>query len=319
MRALLFPGQGSQAVGMGKELYNTYAAAREVFQEVDDVLGFDLTKIIFEGPEEVLQATENAQPAIMTCSIAVIETLKKEFNLKLEDHFSYAAGHSLGEYSALCAAGIFDIKTTAHLLKVRGEAMKSSCPDCGFSSMVAVIGIDDISKVQELIDKTKKPNEIMVIANDNCKGQTVVSGHKESILNLIANAKDFGAKLAKELKVSGAFHSPLMLTASTIMAETLNEAPMHEAKFPIISNVLATEVSDANQIRGLLVEQIVGRVRWRESMEYLVSKGVNTTVEVGNGEVLSGLMKRVDSAVVRINLTEPKDLETFVEGLIKND
>ncbi|MDR2007770.1 MAG: ACP S-malonyltransferase [Alphaproteobacteria bacterium] len=314
MKALLFPGQGSQAVGMGKALYDKYSSAREVFQEVNDVLGFDLTKIIFEGPEETLQATENTQPAIMTCSMAIIATLKKEFNLHLENHFSYVAGHSLGEYSALCAAGVFDIKTTAHLLKVRGEAMKSATPE-GFSSMVAVVGIDDISKVQELIDATIKPNEVMVIANDNCKGQTVVSGHKESIQNLMAHAKDFGAKLVKELKVSGAFHSPLMLRASTIMAETLNEVAMNDAKIPVISNVLATEVVEANQIRGLLVEQIVGGVHWRQSMEYLVAKGVNTTVEVGNGEVLSGLMKRVDSNILRINLAKPEDLEAFVKNI----
>ncbi|MDR0484602.1 MAG: ACP S-malonyltransferase [Alphaproteobacteria bacterium] len=314
MRALLFPGQGSQVVGMGKELYEKYTSAKEVFQEVNDVLGFDLTKIIFEGPEEILQATENTQPAIMTCSMAVIKVLEKEFNLKLEDYFSYLAGHSLGEYSALCAAGVFDIKTTAHLLKVRGEAMKSASPD-GFSSMVAVIGLDDIAKVQELIDGTKKPNEISVIANDNCKGQTVVSGHKQSIESLIANAKSFGVKLAKELKVSGAFHSPLMITASTIMAETLNEIPMNDAKIPLISNVLATEVSDANQIRGLLVEQVVSKVRWRESMEYLISKGIDTSVEAGNGEVLSGLMKRIDSNVKRINLATPESLENFMKDL----
>ncbi len=312
MKALLFPGQGSQTVGMGKELYNKYSSVKEVFQEINGILGFDLTKIMFEGPEEKLLATENAQPMIMAVSMAVIKVLEKEFNYVLKDNISYVAGHSLGEYSALCSAGVFDIKTTSHLLKIRGEAMKSAIPE-GFSSMAAVIGLNDIAKIQELINATKKPNEICVIANDNCKGQTVVSGHIESIRSLIANAKDFGVKLVKELKVSGAFHSPLMITASKTMAEALNEVDMKNAKIPLISNVLAEEVTDANHIRGLLVQQIVSGVRWRESMDYLVSKGITEVIEVGNGEVLTGLMKRIDSNVKRVNLLSTKSIEEFMK------
>lgn len=312
MRALLFPGQGSQTIGMGKELHDKYSSAKEVFQEVNDVLGLDLTKIMFEGPEEKLLATENAQPIIMAVSIAVLRVLEKEFGYNVKENINYVAGHSLGEYSALCASGVFDLKTTSKLLKIRGEAMKSSAPE-GFSGMAAVIGINDIEKVQELIDATKKPNEVCVIANDNCKGQTVVSGNIESIKALIENAKSYGAKLVMELKVSGAFHSPLMITASRTMAEALNGIAMKDASLPLISNVLAEEVVDANHIRGLLVEQIVSGVRWRESMNYLISKGVTEVIEVGNGDVLSGLMKRIDSSIKRISLSNPSNIEEFMK------
>ncbi len=314
MRAFLFPGQGSQAIGMGKELYDNFHSAKVVFEEVSEAVGFNLKMIIFEGPEAVLTSTENAQPAIMCCSMAILRVLENDFNFAIEKHVDYVAGHSLGEYSALCATQTFDLRTVANLLKIRGVAMKSCTPE-GYSGMVAILGINDINKIKQLIEEVKLPNEVCVIANDNCLGQTVVSGHMKSMENIVAKAKDFGAKIAVKLPVSGSFHSPLMRKASEIMADSLNNVQMNDSYIPLISNVLAEEIIDKDHIRTLLVEQIVSGVRWRESMEYLVNKGVDEIVEVGNGNILSGLMKRISPDVNRVNLESIADIEGFINNL----
>lgn len=315
MKALLFPGQGSQFVGMGKELYNNFLTAKNIFNEVNETLKQDLTNLMFAGPEEELKKTENAQPAIMVCSVAIIELLKKEFNADLSKYKLYLAGHSLGEYSALYTSGVFNISTVAKLLRERGKAMEQASPT-GVSGMAAIIGLNDLAKIQELIDTSiAGRNEICVIANDNIEGQIVVSGHINSIDNVVANAKQFGAKMCIKLPVSGAFHSPLMNKAAEKMAEVLNDIQLSDMIFPVISNVTAREIEEKSAIKPLLVEQITGRVRWRETIEYLASKNVSQFIEVGCSNVLIGMIKRLYPEINKVSLNTIEAIENFAKTI----
>ena len=283
--AFIFPGQGSQLVGMGKELVDAFPIAGEVFQEVDDALDENLSKIIFEGPEESLTLTENAQPALMAVSLAVMRVLRSEGGVELVSMAKYVSGHSLGEYSALAAVDTFTLSDAAKLLKIRGRAMQKAVP-VGEGGMAAVLGLD-----MEMINKVvveAGQGKICTAANDNANGQVVISGDKTAVERAAVIARDFGAKRVVILPVSAPFHCALMAPAAAVMEEALLSVRMSAPKIPVISNVTASEVSEASEIRRLLVEQITGMVRWREGVLYMRDKGVTQLVEIGSGKVLSG-------------------------------
>ncbi|MDB5739215.1 MAG: fabD [Alphaproteobacteria bacterium] len=311
-RAFLFPGQGSQAVGMGKSLADAFAPAREVFQEVDDALSQKLSKMMWEGPESDLVLTENAQPAIMAASIAVVRILEKEMGLDVAKHARLVAGHSLGEYSALCAAGAFTLADTARLLKTRGQAMQSAVP-VGEGGMIALIGAE-IEQAEDVAKEASAAGGICVVANDNAPGQVVISGSADAIARAPDIAKAKGIKRAMPLAVSAPFHSPLMQPAADRMAEVLAAVAIRPLAVPVLANVTAAEAGDPESVRRLLVEQVTGRVRWRESILALKSLGVETTVEFG-GKVLTGMVKRIDPSLQMISLETPADLEAFGKGL----
>jgi [acyl-carrier-protein] S-malonyltransferase len=311
-RAFLFPGQGSQAVGMGKPLADAFAPAREVFQEVDDALSQKLSKIMWEGPESDLVLTENAQPAIMAASIAVVRVLEREMGLDIASHARLVAGHSLGEYSALCAAGAFSLADTARLLKTRGQAMQSAVP-VGEGGMIALIGAE-IEQAEQVAKEAAAAGGTCVVANDNAPGQVVISGSADAIARAPDIAKALGIKRAMSLAVSAPFHSPLMQPAADRMAEVLAAVAIRPLAVPVLANVTAAEANDPEAVRCLLVEQVTGRVRWRESILALKSLGVETTVEFG-GKVLTGMVKRIDPSLQMISLETPADLEAFGKGL----
>jgi [acyl-carrier-protein] S-malonyltransferase len=311
-RAFLFPGQGSQAVGMGKALADAFAPAREVFQEVDDALSQKLSKIMWEGPESDLVLTENAQPAIMAASIAVVRVLEREMGLEVAKHARLVAGHSLGEYSALCAAGAFTLADTARLLKTRGQAMQSAVP-VGEGGMIALIGAE-IEQAEEVSRQAAAAGGTCVVANDNAPGQVVISGSADAIARAPDIAKALGIKRAMPLAVSAPFHSPLMQPAADRMAEVLAAVAIRPLAVQVLANVTAAEANDPEAVRRLLVEQVTGRVRWRESILALKSLGVETTVEFG-GKVLTGMVKRIDPSLLMISLETPADLEAFGKGL----
>lgn len=288
MRAFIFPGQGSQAVGMGAALAEASAAAREVFQEVDDALGQKLFKLMCEGPEDQLTLTENAQPAIMANAIATLRVLEKEGGIKLSEKADFVAGHSLGEYSALCAAGALELATTAKLLKLRGQAMQAAVP-VGIGAMAALLGAD-IEKAEALAAAAAE-GETCTVANDNDPSQVVISGHKGAIERAIELVKDHGVKRGILLPVSAPFHCPLMQPAADRMAEALGETTINAPFVPVFANVTAAPVSDPDSIRSLLVEQVTGRVRWRESAVSMAGAGVSHFYEFG-GKVLSPMVKR---------------------------
>ena len=271
MRAFIFPGQGSQSVGMGKALFDASPVAREVFQEVDDALGQKLFQLMSEGPEDQLTLTENAQPAIMANAIATLRVLEKEGGVTLAAKADYVAGHSLGEYSALCAAGAFDLATTARLLKTRGQAMQAAVP-VGVGAMAALLGAD-IDTAQKLADAAAE-GEVCTVANDNDPSQVVISGHKGAVERAVALVKDYGIKRGVLLPVSAPFHCPLMQAAADAMAEALGASPPAPPLVPVVANVTASPVSDADTIRDLLVQQVTGRVRWRESVASMEDIGV---------------------------------------------
>jgi [acyl-carrier-protein] S-malonyltransferase len=307
-RAFLFPGQGSQEIGMGKALADAFAPARRVFEEVDDALSQKLSKLMWEGPESDLTLTENAQPAIMAASLAVIEILKQEAGLDLAKHVRLVAGHSLGEYSALAAAGAFTLADTARLLKTRGQAMQSAVP-VGDGAMTALIGAD--IETAEAVAKEAAQGQVCVIANDNAPGQVVLSGNKAAIDRAAEIAKAKGVKRAIPLSVSAPFHCALMQPAADAMAEALAKVTIRPPAVPVLANVTAQETAEPETIRRWLVDQVTGRVRWRESMLALRSLGVTTTVEAGGNKVLTGMIKRIDKELQTVTLDTPADIEAF--------
>jgi [acyl-carrier-protein] S-malonyltransferase len=316
-RAFIFPGQGSQAVGMGKVLADAFACARDVFQEVDDALSQNLSKIMWEGPETDLVLTENAQPAIMAASIAVLRVLEKEGGLDVAKHARLVAGHSLGEYSALCAAGAFSLGDTAKLLKIRGQAMQAAVP-VGEGAMYALIGADTALAEQiakEAVAAATEENPVCVIANDNAPGQVVISGKKITVDRAGEISKGKGVKRAIPLAVSAPFHCPMMQPAADAMAEALAKVSINPLKAPVVANVTASQNNEPGEVRRLLVEQVTGRVRWRESIESLRSLGVETTVEFGGNKVLTGMVKRIDKDLLTISLDTPADIEAFARTL----
>ena len=306
--AIVFPGQGSQTVGMGKDLSENFSSAKEVFQQVDDILKVNLSKIIFEGPSGELTKTENTQPALMAVSIALITVLEKEFGKKFEDLCSFTAGHSLGEYSALCAANSITLEETAKLLQVRGREM-AKCGSESEGAMAAVLGVD--IEVAKAIASEAAGDEVCQVANDNSVGQVVISGSKNAINRAIEIAKSKGARRALALPVSGAFHSSLMLGAQNIMKETLASAEIKTPIIPVVANVTANIVSDANEVRQLLADQITGSVRWRETMLFLESKGVENIIEIGSGKVLAGLVGRTCKNLKSRSIQNLEDIKEF--------
>jgi [acyl-carrier-protein] S-malonyltransferase len=313
--AFIFPGQGSQAVGMGAELAKAYAPARAVFAEVDEALGQSLSTLIWVGPEDQLTLTENAQPALMAVSLAVIRVLEAETGLSLKQSVAFVAGHSLGEYSALAAAGSLSVADTARLLKARGQAMQTAVP-VGEGAMAALLGAD-LSQAQELA-KAASEGEVCAAANDNAPGQVVISGTRAAIERAVALAPKFGARRAVLLPVSAPFHCALMQPAAGVMREALREVKISAPSVPLVANVLASAISDPEAIRARLVEQVTGMVRWRESMLYLRDQGVDSLYEVGAGRVLTGLARRFEGFEAR-SVGTPEELEAATTALQARD
>ena len=288
MRAFLFPGQGSQAVGMGAALAEASRTARDVFEQVDEALGQNLFRLMRDGPEEQLRLTENAQPAIMAYSMAVFRALTRDGGVELTKAASFVAGHSLGEYSALCAAGSFDLATTAKLLKLRGQAMQAAVP-VGVGAMAALLGAD-LALAQKIAEAAAQ-GEVCTVANDNDPSQVVISGHKGAIDRAIEIARDMGAKRAVPLPVSAPFHCPLMQPAAEAMADALGYVVVAPPAVPVFANVTAEPETDPDTIRNQLVEQVTGMVRWRESVQNMADAGVEEFIELG-GKVLGSMVKR---------------------------
>ena len=311
MRAFVFPGQGSQKVGMGADLAAASPAARAVFEEVDDALGQKLSLIMREGPEEALTLTENAQPAIMANAIAVLRVLELEGGIALADKADFVAGHSLGEYTALCAAGAFSLADTARLLKLRGQAMQAAVP-VGVGAMCALLGAD-LAKAQALADAAAE-EEVCTVANDNDPGQVVLSGHRAAIERAIAMVKEFEIKRGVLLPVSAPFHCPLMQPAAEAMAEALAQTPPGALTVPLYANVTASLVSDPAEVQRLLVEQVTGRVRWRESVIAMHAAGVEQFTELG-GKVLGPMIGRCVSDVSVTSVVTMGDIEALLAGL----
>jgi [acyl-carrier-protein] S-malonyltransferase len=306
--AFVFPGQGSQAVGMGKALAEAMPAARQTFEEVDEALKQSLSRLMFEGPQEELILTENAQPALMAVSLAVIRVLEQEAGLDLGQTLSFVAGHSLGEYSALAAARAFAIEDASRLLRRRGQAMQRAVP-VGEGAMAALMGVG-LDEAAELA-AAKAGGEVCCVANDNAPGQVVVSGDRAAVERV---AEGLGRR-AIMLPVSAPFHSPLMAPAAEEMAEALGGITLAPPLVPLVANVTASAVSDPDTIRGLLVEQVTAMVRWRESVLYLKDQGVDTVVEIGAGKVLSGLTRRIDPELERFAVGAPDDIDSLVNRL----
>jgi len=307
MRAFLFPGQGSQAVGMGSALADASRAAADVFAEVDEALGQNLFRLMRDGPEDELKLTENAQPAIMANSIAVL----RAWGIQLPDIANFVAGHSLGEYSALCAAGSFDLATTAKLLKLRGQAMQQAVP-VGQGAMAALLGAD-LELAQKIADAAAQ-GEVCTVANDNDPTQVVISGHKAAIDRAIELAKEMGAKRALPLPVSAPFHCPLMQPAADAMADALSYVVLQAPSVPLYANVTAQPATDPDTIRNQLVEQVTGMVRWRESVTNMFDAGVHEFVELG-GKVLGGMVKRIAPDAKVTSVVTIEDIETLAKEI----
>lgn len=311
--AFLFPGQGSQSVGMGSSLAGAFASAREVFAEVDDALGQKLSQLMREGPEEQLTLTENAQPALMAVSVAAARALKAEFGVEIGSA-AYVAGHSLGEYSALAVAGSISLADTARLLKTRGQAMQKAVP-VGKGAMASLIGPKTDLALAEEAARAGSEVGVCVVANDNNNGNVVISGEKAAVDRAIEKAKELGAR-AIPLNVSAPFHCPLMQPAADRMADALGEARIVAPTPAVVANVTARPETDPEVIRRLLVEQVTGRVRWRESMEWMAGEGgVTRFVEIGAGKVLTGMAKRIAPDAEGLALNTPEDLEAFAKSL----
>ncbi|MGO7961110.1 ACP S-malonyltransferase [Rhizobium leguminosarum] len=310
--AFTFPGQGSQAVGMGKDLAENFAEARAVFQEVDEALGEKLSDVMFNGPEDTLTLTANAQPALMAVSIAVVRVLEAK-GLDLKSKVAYVAGHSLGEYSALCAAGTFSLADTARLLRIRGNAMQAAVP-VGVGAMAAIIGLEHADVIA--VCEAASAIGACQIANDNGGGQIVISGEKAAVEKAAALATDKGAKRAILLPVSAPFHSTLMAPAADAMREALAKVAKSDPVVPVIANVRAAPATGADEIASLLVEQVTGQVRWRETVEWFAGNGVTTLYELGSGKVLTGLARRIDKTINGISVNGPADIDAAVAALI---
>ena len=311
--ALLFPGQGSQSIGMGSALFDAFPSAREVISEIDEALGQNLSQIMREGPDDLLTLTENAQPALMAVSLAAVRALKAEFGVDVTAA-AYVAGHSLGEYSALAAAGSISLSDTARLLKLRGQAMQRAVP-VGQGAMASLIGPKTDLALAEEAAKAGSELGVCVVANDNNNGNVVISGDKAAVDRAIEKAKELGAR-AIPLNVSAPFHCPLMQPAADEMAQALASATIIAPRAPVVANVTARPTLDPEEIRRLLVEQVTGRVRWRESMIWLAGEGgVTRFAEAGAGKVLSGMAKRIAPDAEATPLNTPADLEAFAKGL----
>ena len=301
--AFVFPGQGAQAIGMGQALADAYPAAREVFDAVDEALGEKLSALIWEGDIETLTLTQNAQPALMATSMAVMKALESE-GMSV-DGVSYVAGHSLGEYSALCAAGALSVADTARLLRARGLAMQAAVP-VGVGAMAAILGLD-LATVREVAEDAAQ-GQICAAANDNDPAQVVVSGHAEAVGRAVQIAKDKGAKRAMLLPVSAPFHCALMEPAAQVMAEALAQVNLRKPAVPLVANVVAEAVEDPAQIAALLVEQVTGSVRWRESVSWMADHGVTQMWEIGAGKALSGMVRRIDKSISTRAVNSPEDV-----------
>ena len=306
--AIVFPGQGSQVVGMGKDLYENFDSAKKVFKKVDEILGVNLTKIMFEGPQEELTKTENTQPALMAVSVALIEILEKDFGKKFEDLCVLTAGHSLGEYSALCASKALTLEDTAKLLQIRGSEM-AKCGQQTSGAMCAILGVE-IEVAKEIAQEASN-GDICQVANDNSVGQIVLSGSKIAIERAIEIAKAKGAKRAILLPVSGAFHSLLMKEAQEKMAQALTQITINQPRVPLVANVSAQIAKDGLQIKNLLIEQITGSVRWRETMLCFEQNGIEEVIEFGAGKVLSGLVSRTCPNLKSRSIQNSEDLKNF--------
>lgn len=310
MIAFLFPGQGSQSIGMGREVYDSFRCAKDVFQEVDEALQQNLTKIIFEGPESDLVLTENTQPALMTVSMALMRVLEREGGMELSQTIAYVAGHSLGQYTALCAAGSLSLGDTARLLKIRGQAMQCAVP-VGHGAMAAILGLE-MADVEKVVGEAAQ-SQICEIANDNSPGQIVISGHQEAVERAVELAKTYGAKRSILLNVSAPFHCALMKPAQDRMKEAFESVRMANPCIPVIDNISAQPTTNGYELKNFLIQQVTERVRWRESIEAMEKLGVTTCMEVGAGKVLTGLCKRITPTLEAIALNSPLDIESFLK------
>jgi [acyl-carrier-protein] S-malonyltransferase len=315
--AFVFPGQGSQAVGMGRDLADAFPVARQTFEEVDDALSQRLSRLMFEGPAEDLNLTENTQPALMAVSLAVFRVLNDLGMKPLPQVAQFVAGHSLGEYSALAAAGAFTVADTARLLKLRGQAMQRAVP-VGVGAMAAILGAD-LDAATEIATAARAnpegPDEVCAVSNDNAPGQVVVSGHKSAVDRAIKIAAEKGFRRAVLLPVSAPFHCPLMQPAADAMAEALSKATIAPVAVPVVSNITAQPTTNPAEIRRLLIEQVTGMVRWRESVLAMKASGIERIVELGSGKALTGMVKRIDAEIAGSSVGTAADIETFLKTL----
>lgn len=312
LRAFVFPGQGSQSVGMGRALSEAFAEARHTFEEVDDALDQSLSRLMFEGPESELGMTENAQPALMAVSVAVLRVLEKQGGVTPSGICTFVAGHSLGEYSALAGAGAMDLQTCARLLRVRGRAMQDAAPP-GQGAMAAILGLE-LPDVQSVVEEASAQG-VCQIANDNSPGQVVIAGVRAAVDAALVLASGKGAKRSILLPVSVPAHSTMMEPAALAMREALARIDLKSPTPPLVANVAARAVTDPAEIRDLLVQQITGRVRWRESVAWMREQGVCAMTEIGAGKVLSGLIRRIDSSIATSSVETPEQVETFLASL----
>lgn len=311
--AFVFPGQGSQFVGMGKDIYDTFPVAREVFEEVDETLKQNLTRTIFEGPEKDLILTINAQPALMAVSLAVLRVILKESGKKAKDIVSCVAGHSLGEYTALVTANALNIHDCTKLLRIRAHSMYEAVPG-GQGAMAAILGLD-VDTMRRIVKQASNAEEFCMIANDNCPGQIVISGHINAVQKAMALAKEDGSRRTLLLPVSGPFHSDLMEPAAERMQDALNQQTFKNPTIPIVTNVTANYEQDPHTLKALLIEQITKPVRWRESIEQMVNHSVTTIIEIGAGKVLTGLTKRINPNVSTVSVGTPQDIENLIKKI----